>query len=65
MTLSQYLADQKMPDEAFAAELGTTRATVSRWRRGLVRPRWAALEMIRQATNGLVTADDFLGGVGC
>lgn len=60
MNLSDYMRDNDLNDEAFAAVIGRSRATVSRIRRSRVRPDWATLALIKTATDGAVTPDDFL-----
>ncbi len=59
MHLSKYMADRSLSDEEVAAAIKRTRPTVSRIRRGKMRPDWDTIERIRRFTRGLVTADDF------
>lgn len=60
MKLSQYLEKHDISDAEFGEAVGRHRITVGKWRRGLVRPDWDALREIEIATNGKVTADDFV-----
>jgi DNA-binding transcriptional regulator YdaS (Cro superfamily) len=61
MTLSDYL------DEAgrgamtrLAKDVGVSVVTVLRWRRGAAAPSWDRIPAIERATNGAVTAQDFV-----
>lgn len=60
MKLSQYLEKHGLSDADFGAVVGRDRATVNRWRNEMVRPDWDSLLAIEQATNGKVTAKDFV-----
>ncbi len=60
MHLSAYMKHKNLSDQDFAVLIDRTRATVSRIRRGKVRPDWVTVERINKATNGVVTANDFL-----
>jgi DNA-binding XRE family transcriptional regulator len=51
---------QKIDDEQLGNLVQADRATISRIRRGLNSPSWALAGRIKQATDGAVTADDFL-----
>ncbi|WP_376709105.1 helix-turn-helix transcriptional regulator [Pseudochrobactrum lubricantis] len=56
--LSTYraLSDQTM--EAFAATIGVTKATISKWEAGVAMPRKAQIEKIVAVTGGCVTSLD-------
>lgn len=60
MTLSEYLSERKITDEAFAAEVGISQSQISRLRRGISRPSWESVALIERATEGQVTASDFM-----
>lgn len=61
MTLDEWLNDQGITDAAFARLSGIgLRQIVNRYRRGMSFPRPENLMRIHQATDGKVTADDFL-----
>lgn len=59
MHLSDYMAEKNLKDADVAGGIGRSRATVSRIRRGKVRPDWETIQAIRSFTRGKVTADDF------
>lgn len=50
---------RKFSDEEIAAAIKRSRATVSRIRRGKVRPDWATIKALENFTGGLVAANDF------
>jgi DNA-binding transcriptional regulator YdaS (Cro superfamily) len=60
MTLTEYLRSQKETHDAFARRLGVHSVTVSKWCSGAMRPSWPKMEAISRATDGAVTAADFL-----
>jgi len=61
MTLDEWLTDQRITDAAFARQSGIgLRQIVNRYRRGISFPRPENLLRIQKATNGAVTAEDFL-----
>lgn len=60
-TLGDYLKDKNITQEAFAARVGTTQETVSKWVNGGRMPRRSHLAKIVAETAGAVTANDFLG----
>jgi transcriptional regulator with XRE-family HTH domain len=60
MQLSAYLADKGISDADFAQAIGVTRQAVHRYKTGGRLPEWPVLAKIREATDGAVTADDFL-----
>lgn len=53
------MAERSLSDEAVAHAIGRSRASVSRYRRKLVRPDWEAIEKIRAYTKGRVTEADW------
>jgi DNA-binding transcriptional regulator YdaS (Cro superfamily) len=60
MTLSAFLASQKLTRAQFAERLGVHPVTVSKWCSGAMRPAWSAIERIQVETGGQVTAQDFM-----
>ena len=60
MHLSDYMTKYDLSDDDIAALIGRSRPTVSRIRRGLLRPDWQTIAALKGATKGAVTADDFL-----
>ena len=46
-------------DEDVAPRIKRSRVTVSRIRRGVVKPSWPTIQEIKAFSNGEVTADDF------
>lgn len=60
MTLSDYLNRQKITRAAFGVTIGAHPITVQRWCSGAMRPSWPRLAAIEAATNGAVTAADFV-----
>lgn len=65
MRLADYLAQKHMSAAEFAAIIDVDRSTVSRWldvsQNKTFRPRWDQIPRITAATDGLVTANDFVG----
>ena len=66
MRLSEWLNENEITDEVFAARLRrrghrVRQATVNRWRNGRMRPRDANLHAIVIETDGKVQAADFYG----
>ena len=59
MTLSHYIEHQKITASAFADLIGVSRQAVHRYLNGRF-PETDVLVKILAATNGAVTADDFL-----
>ena len=59
MHLAEYMRAQELTDKQVAAEIGVSRATVSRIRRGKMRPGWPTLEKLKGWSNGEISADDF------
>lgn len=62
MQLSEYMDLKGLRDHDFAPLIEVTRETVSRIRRGCVRPSWGTIQKIKTVTRGAVTADDFMNG---
>jgi DNA-binding transcriptional regulator YdaS (Cro superfamily) len=60
MHLDAYLSNREISNAAFAQLIGRDRTSVSRWRRGASIPDWTALKRITEATEGQVTANDFV-----
>jgi len=61
MKLAEYLKlHPELSQEEFAAKIGRSGATVSRLARGINPPDWATVVAIVEATDGAVTANDFL-----
>lgn len=60
MHLSEYMAQQNLSDAEVATAIERSRPTVSRLRRGKMRPDWDTIERLRRFTDGQVTADDFV-----
>lgn len=60
MKLETYLSEHELTDEAFAALINRNQSTVSRLKRGVTRPDWQTLAAIANATDGAVTANDFM-----
>ena len=60
MTLADYLKQQDITVTAFAQAMGREISTVHGWVSGARRPRWADVPAIERATNGAVTAADFV-----
>ncbi len=54
------MATTETGDEALALRLGVDRSTVSRFRRGRRMPSAEMMRLIHQATDGAVTANDFV-----
>jgi len=60
MTLTEYLRSRKETHDAFARRLGVHPVTVSKWCSGSMRPSWPKMGAISCATDGAVTAADFI-----
>ena len=60
MKLDEWMAKRRISDELLATELGVSRATVSRLRRGLQVPSLGLAARIAAITKRRVTANDFL-----
>lgn len=60
MELASYLSLTKQTDAEFAAKVNRERSTITRWRLKQTRPDWDAMASIEDATEGAVTARDFM-----
>ena len=60
MKLSEYLADKQISVADFAVGIGVERQSVHRWLSGQRFPDRVMLSKIMAATDGLVTANDFI-----
>ena len=59
MHLSDYMAAHGFTDEDVGAAIGRDRVTISRIRRRKARPDWSTIELLKNWSNGEITADDF------
>ena len=66
MKLSEWLRSNDVSPADFAGRVGVHRSTVGRWidPRSDAKPDWDVLPRIIEATDGAVTANDFLDGEG-
>lgn len=64
MKLSAYLNVKKISSRDFAEKIDVAQASVSRYLAGQRTPRPKQLKKIMNATNGEVTANDFIDQVG-
>ena len=64
MRLADYMEARGLSDETLAKRLKVSRPTVSRIRRGKIRPGWNTIKILERVTDGLVTANDFLNSNG-
>ena len=60
MKLALWLDANGLSDAEFARRISKTHTTVLRLKRGEIRPSLETVEAIRAATNGEVTAEDFM-----
>lgn len=60
MQLADYMALARVDDAEFAKQINRSRETVSRLRRGKMRPDWDTVEQIRKVSKEAVTANDFM-----
>lgn len=60
MKLSAYLELTQTSDEDFGKRIKRNRSTVSRLRRGLIKPDWGTAAVIQKETEGAVTPNDYL-----
>lgn len=60
MKLDEYLRINNLTEQAFALLIGTSQATVNRYRNGRI-PEPDAMDRIVKATSGAVTPNDFYG----
>lgn len=61
MTLSEYMRNSQLDDEAMASLLGCSAGAVKKWRYGERVPRPDQLKRIAEVTGHQVTANDFHG----
>ena len=60
MNLDQYISSHSLTNAEFASLIGRDTSTVSRLRKNKTLPDWATVAKIYKATNGEVSANDFL-----
>ncbi len=60
MKLSRFMSANKISDAELAASIGVSVGAVRKWRYGERTPRPAMLARIFEATNGAVSANDFM-----
>lgn len=60
MRLTAYLQENKISDAEFARRVGVSHSLVHRWKSGEKRPSMETAARIRDATDGAVSADDFM-----
>lgn len=60
MVLRDWLRREGVAAPVFARRIGRHVCTVRRWCAGVQQPRAAECDLVREATGGAVTADDFV-----
>lgn len=60
MKLDQYLSENSLTDAAFAAQVEMSQSQINRLKRGLSQPSWVAVTAIDKASNGQVSAKDWM-----
>jgi transcriptional regulator with XRE-family HTH domain len=60
MRLDLYLEKNEIPVEEFADQIGVHRTSIYRFMKGIAFPRPSTIRLIRTATLGAVTAEDFV-----
>ena len=60
MDITSWLRSTETPDGIFAERIGVSRQALHRYKVGERTPRPSVLSRIREATNGAVTANDFV-----
>jgi len=60
MKLHTYLETVEKDPDWFADQIGVDPVSVRRYLAGSRRPKWDVLARIKEATGGVVTADDFV-----
>lgn len=60
MDLTDYLTTNRISNAEFATRIGVSQQALYRYRLKQRRPEWAILLRISDATDGSVTANDFL-----
>jgi transcriptional regulator with XRE-family HTH domain len=58
--LSKFMEDRELSDETVSEAIGVSRVTISRIRRGKVRPDWSTIGKLKEFSGGEITADDFV-----
>jgi len=58
--LSKFMEDRQLSDELVSEAIGVSRVTISRIRRGKVRPDWSTIGKLKEFSEGEITADDFV-----
>jgi predicted transcriptional regulator len=59
MNLDTFLKERGLSEHAFAAQIGTSQAAVSKYRLGYRFPKPAIMARIEEATSGLCSYKDF------
>lgn len=59
-TLETYLEEAGLTLDDFGRRIGVSAVTIHRWAKGKSRPSWTNVSLIEQATDGVVTAQDFV-----
>ena len=60
MQLRNYMKRREITDEAAASQLNVSRATVTRWRNGAMRPDWGMLPRIQKWSSDAVGPNDWV-----
>lgn len=60
MKLKSYMVQNRLTDQKMADAIGCSVSAVRKWRYGLRMPKPDQLVVISEATNGAVTANDFV-----
>ncbi len=60
MTLKEYIDNVGVSQAALARKIGVEQASISRWVNGKQYPDWSLIPEIYKATEGRVTANDFV-----
>ena len=60
MTLIEYMSTHRVTSTALAQQLGVSHSTVLRWASGTMSPPMRRIPAIQAATDGHVTAQDFV-----
>ena len=59
MQLRDYMKSREITDEAAASQLNVSRATVTRWRNGAMRPDWGTMSHIQEWSEQKVRPNDW------
>ncbi len=62
MELKTWLTAEGLTTTEFASRLGVTHSTIVRWTNGSRNPSLDMMRSIHRATNGAVSANDFMAG---